>query len=122
MFWKKLAELILKNRLTILLAVSAFCAFMAFEASKVRLTYNAGKILPVTDSAYIRFTQFRKTFGEDATAMVIGIEAPNLFRKDLFNDWYALGNSIKKIKGITAVVSIAHIYKLQKDTIAHAFG
>jgi len=121
MVWKKLAHLILKNRLIILLAVLVFSAFMAFEASKVRLTYNAGKILPVTDSAYIRFTQFRKTFGEDATAMVIGIEAPDLFQKDLFNDWYALGNSIKKTKGITAVVSIANIYKLQKDTLAHAF-
>ncbi len=121
MVWKKLAHLILKNRLLILLAVLIFSTFMAFEAGKVHLTYNAGKILPVTDSAYIRFTQFRKTFGEDATAMVIGIQAPNLFQKDLFNDWYALGNSIKKIKGITAVVSIANIYKLQKDTLAHAF-
>ena len=94
---------------------------MGFEASKVRLTYNAGKILPVTDSAYIRYTQFRKMFGEDATAMVIGVKTPNLFQKDFFNDWYKLGNSLKKIKGITAVVSVANIYKLQKDTVAHTF-
>src|SRR5471030_1716574 len=121
MIWKKLATLILKNRLIILFSVLIFCSFMGFEASKVRLTYNAGKILPVTDSAYIRYTQFHKMFGEDATAMVIGVKTPNLFQKDFFNDWYKLGNSLKKIKGITAVVSAANIYKLQKDTVAHTF-
>lgn len=51
MIWKKLANLILKNRLAILFIVLAASVFMGFEASKVRLTYNAGKILPVTDSA-----------------------------------------------------------------------
>jgi predicted RND superfamily exporter protein len=90
MFWKKLADIILKSRLLILAIVLLFCGFMGFKASKVHLAYNAGKILPVTDSAYIRFMQFRKTFGEDGTAMVIGIKTPNLFQRDLFNNWYRL--------------------------------
>ncbi|OCX50811.1 Fis family transcriptional regulator [Mucilaginibacter sp. PPCGB 2223] len=122
MIWKKLASLILKNRLIILLSVLIFCSFMGFEAGKVKLTYNAGKILPVTDSAYIRYTQFRKMFGEDATAMVIGVKTPQLFKKDFFNDWYQLGNDLKKIKGISAVISVANIYQLQKDTVAHTFA
>ncbi|EHQ27089.1 efflux RND transporter permease subunit [Mucilaginibacter paludis] len=121
MIWKKLANLILKNRLTILSFVLALSVFMGFEASKVKLTYNAGKILPVTDSAYIRYTQFRKLFGEDATAMVLGIKSPNLFRQDFFNDWYRLGDHIRHIKGITGVVSLANVYKLQKDTAEHRF-
>ncbi|RKR81904.1 hypothetical protein BDD43_2066 [Mucilaginibacter gracilis] len=121
MIWKKIATLILKNRLTILFIVLVLSTFMGFEASKVRLTYNAGKILPVTDSAYIHYMHFRKLFGEDATAMVLGVKSPNLFRKDFFNDWYLLGHNIGKIKGISGVVSLANIYKLQKDTAQHRF-
>jgi predicted RND superfamily exporter protein len=121
MIWKKLADVILKNRLIILLSVLIFCGFMGFEAAKVKLTYNAGKILPVTDSAYIRYTQFHQMFGEDAAAMVIGVRSPSLFQQDFFNDWYRLGNRLKQIKGITTVVSIANIYKLQKDTVEHRF-
>ncbi|MBW4891107.1 MMPL family transporter [Mucilaginibacter sp. HMF5004] len=121
MFWKKLADIILKSRLLILAIVLLFCGFMGFKASKVHLAYNAGKILPVTDSAYIRFMQFRKTFGEDGTAMVIGIKTPNLFQKDLFNAWYQLGKRLQKIPGVTAVVSQGNIYKLQKDTTQRKF-
>jgi predicted RND superfamily exporter protein len=121
MFWKKLAHIILKSRLIILFIVLLFCGFMGFKASKVHLAYNAGKILPVTDSAYIRFMQFRKTFGEDGTAMIIGIKTPQLFQKDLFNAWYQLGNRLQKIKGVTAVVSQANMYSLQKDTAQRRF-
>jgi predicted RND superfamily exporter protein len=121
MFWKKLADIILKSRLLILFIVLFFCGFMGFQASKVHLAYNAGKILPVTDSAYIRFMQFRKTFGEDGTAMVIGIKTPNLFQRDLFNNWYQLGQRLQKIDGVTAVISQGNIYKLQKDTAQRKF-
>jgi len=121
MFWKKLADIILKSRLLILFIVLLFCGFMGFKASKVHLAYNAGKILPVTDSAYIRFIQFRKMFGEDGTAMVIGIKTPDLYQKNLFNAWYQLGKRLQKIDGVTAVVSQANIYKLQKDTLQQRF-
>lgn len=121
MIWKKLADLILKNRLPVLFIVLGLSAFMGYEASKVKLTYNAGKILPVTDSAYINFVKFRKMFGEDATAMVLGVRSPDLFKQSFFNDWYRLGDRIRKVNGITGVVSLANIYKLQKDTLAHRF-
>lgn len=104
-----------------LVIVLGLSSFMGFEASKVRLTYNAGKILPVTDSAYINYIKFRKMFGEDATAMVLGVKSPNLFQQGFFNDWYRLGDRIHKIKGISGVVSFANIYKLQKDTVTHSF-
>jgi predicted RND superfamily exporter protein len=121
MFWKKLADIILKSRLLILFIVLLFCGFMGFKASKAHLAYNAGKILPVTDSAYIRFMAFRKMFGEDGTAMIVGIKTPDLFQRNLFNAWYQLGNRLQHIKGVTAVISQGNIYKLQKDTTQRRF-
>jgi predicted RND superfamily exporter protein len=121
MFWKKLADLILKNRL-LLLAVVALCTvFMGYEASKVRITFNGGKVLPVTDSAYIRYMDFKKIFGQDASTMVIGFKSPDIFNKDVFNDWYQVGERIRQIKGIPAIISIANLFDIQKDTANHRF-
>jgi predicted RND superfamily exporter protein len=94
---------------------------MGFEASKVKITFNGGKVLPVTDSAYIRYNQFKKTFGQDASSMVIGIKSDKIFDKDVFNDWYRIGTQLKQVKGIKAVVSVANVYNLQKDTSQHRF-
>ncbi|MDR6942094.1 efflux RND transporter permease subunit [Mucilaginibacter pocheonensis] len=121
MFWKHTASFILKNRLIVLICVIALSTFMGFEAAKVKITFNGGKVLPVTDSAYIRYNQFKKTFGQDASSMVIGIKSDKIFDKDVFNDWYRIGTRLQQIKGIKAVVSIANIYNLQKDTAQHRF-
>jgi predicted RND superfamily exporter protein len=121
MFWKHTASFILKNRLIVFVCVIALSAFMGFEASKVKITFNGGKVLPVTDSAYIRYNQFKKTFGQDASSMVIGIKSDKIFDKDVFNDWYQIGTQLKQVKGIKAVVSVANVYNLQKDTAHHRF-
>jgi predicted RND superfamily exporter protein len=121
MIWNKLANLILKNRVLILAIIVLSSVFMGFEASKVRITFNGGKVLPVTDSAYIRYMQFKKTFGQDASTMVIGFKSPDIFDKDVFNDWRLVGSNVQHIKGIKGVISIANTYNLAKDTLQHRF-
>jgi predicted RND superfamily exporter protein len=121
MIWKKLADIILKNRLLILALVALCTVFMGYEASKVRITFNGGKVLPVTDSAYIRYNEFKKIFGQDASTMVIGFKSDSIFNKDVFNDWYQAGDHIKKIKGIKDVISMANLFNLEKDTANHRF-
>ncbi len=121
MIWKRLADVILKNRPLILVIITIVSIFMGYEASKVRITFNGGKVLPVTDSAYIRYMQFKKTFGQDATTLVIGFKSPYIFKKNVFNDWNHIGARLQHIKGVKAVVSIANVYNLGKDTLQHRF-
>jgi predicted RND superfamily exporter protein len=121
MFWKKLADIILKNRVLVLAIIAVSSIFMGYQASKVRITFNGGKVLPVTDSAYIRYIEFKKIFGQDASTMVIGFKSPRIFDKDVFNDWNEVGNYIQQIKGVKAVISVANLYNLEKDTAAHRF-
>jgi predicted RND superfamily exporter protein len=121
MIWKKLADFILKYRRSVLAVIILLTVFMGYEASKVRITFNGPKVLPVTDSAYVRYMQFRKTFGQDATVMVIGFQSDKIFDKDVFNDWNQIGNRIKNTKWITGVISIANTSSLVKDTAKHSF-
>ncbi|TWI95882.1 hypothetical protein JN11_04157 [Mucilaginibacter frigoritolerans] len=121
MIWKKLADFVLKQRILILAVIGLASIFMGYKASQVRITFNGGKVLPVTDSAYIRYMQFKSTFGQDASTMVIGFESPSIFNKDVFNDWNQIGTRIQHIKGITGVISVANLYNLEKDTLNHRF-
>jgi predicted RND superfamily exporter protein len=121
MFWKKLADTILKNRPAILIAVIVFSTFMVYKATEVRITYNGGKVLPLTDSASIRYTQFKAIFGQDASTMVIGFRSDRVFDKNVFNDWYQISSRIRKINGIKAVIAIGSLYNLDKDTLQRSF-
>ena len=121
MFWKRLADFILKNRVLLLVIIGLCTVFMGYKAIQVRITFNGGKVLPVTDSAYIRYMQFKKIFGQDASTMVIGFKSPDIFKKDVFNDWYALGRHIQQIAGIKGVISMSNLFDIKKDTANHRF-
>ena len=88
---------------------------MGYRASRIQLSYEFAKVLPVTDPAFKEYEEFTHLFGEDANVMVIGIQDSNFFTKDKFNDWFKLSNQIQNIQGIQNVLGITQIYKLQKD-------
>src|ERR1700761_5427747 len=121
MTWKKLADIILKKRVVVLSIVILLSLFMGYQASKVRITFAGGKVLPLTDSAYIRYNEFKKLFGQDANTMVIGFQSDKIFDKDVYNDWHKVANHIKAIKGINGVISVANVYDIQKDTVQHKY-
>lgn len=87
---------------------------MGYKAFDIQLSYDFAKVLPDTDPDYIAYQNFKQTFGEDGSVMVMGVEDKNFYRLEKFNDWWQLGEEIKKIDGIEAVVSVAHIYNIKK--------
>jgi predicted RND superfamily exporter protein len=94
---------------------------MAWKASYVKLSFMGSKILPLTDSAFIKYNNFKSQFGEDGNIMVLGVSSPDLLKKDQFNEWKALAADIQKVEGIKQVLSIGNIYDLQKDTSNQRF-
>lgn len=119
--WGKFSKLILNNRITVLIIFFIATALMAWQASYVRMTFNAGKILPQTDSSYIKYNDFKNKFGEDGSIMVLGVQSEKLFKHQAFNDWQALTNDIQKIPGIKQTLSLGKLFELSKDTLEHKF-
>lgn len=119
--WNKIAQLILRNRALWLIFIGIVTVFMGWQASHVKLSFNGKKVLPNSDSAFIKYTAFKKTFGEDGTVMVLGIQSNKLFDQKQFADWYELGKNIQKIKGIKGVVSLGNLFELKKDTVNQRF-
>jgi len=119
--WNNFSKIILSNRIAILVVFFLFTVFMAWKASYVKLSFMGSKILPLTDSAFIKYNNFKSQFGEDGNIMVLGVSSPDLLKKDQFNEWKALAADIQKLEGIKQVLSIGNIYDLQKDTSNQRF-
>jgi len=113
--WNFLVRLILRNRVAILIIIGLITVFMALMATRVRLSYTNTSILPPTDSTIIRHKMFIKQFGQEGTIMFIGIVDSNLFTLDHFNTLYDLTDSISKIKGVEAIISVTRLFNLVRN-------
>ena len=119
--WSYLARFSLRNRRAIIFVFTGITIFMAYFAAQVKITYEFAKLLPDDDSAFVDYQNFKGKFGEDGAVMVIGLQDPNFFELNKFNDWYELSAGIKKIDGIQEVVSLGRIYTLKKNDSIGSF-
>jgi predicted RND superfamily exporter protein len=117
--WPFIARKILRNRITILVVLGMFTSFMAYHAYKIEFSYEFAKILPITDSAYTEYNNFKELFGQDGNIMVIGVQDKHFFTLNKFNDWHNLSHEIKQIKGVENVISIANVSKVAFDDSLH---
>ena len=124
--WHRLGQFILKNRILLLLLLAALTAFMGYQASQVRLSYDFSRAIPTNNPKYKAYQEFRKKFGEDGNLLVIGIQTDKLFDAKTFNAWAGLQRELKKVKGVDDVlgvpsavnlVKIPDTEKLKADTI-----
>jgi predicted RND superfamily exporter protein len=113
--WNFLIRHILRDRIAILSVIAIITGFMAFQATKVRLSYKGENVLPKTDSTAIAYQKFKAQFGEDGTVVFIGIRDTNFFTLKEFNDWYRLTLRLRAIKGVEEVVSVTRLYTLVKN-------
>jgi len=119
--WNKLVRIIFRNRPGILAGILLITAFMAWQASDVKLSYDFVRMLPANDKGYLEYEGFKKMFGEDGNVLVIGVVNPDIFKLDEFNAWYDLGNEIKSIDGVQEVVSITRAISVVKNDSLRQF-
>ncbi len=115
MFWHRVSVFILKNRILLLSVVLLGTAFMGFQASRIQLSYELAKILPVSDPDFQLYEGFKARYGEDGNVMVLGVETDKMYQQAFFNDWYDLNARIKAIDGVKDVVSNASLYEVVRD-------
>ena len=119
--WNKVADFILRNKRTILIVIGIITVFMGYNMKNLRMKYTSALLLNEKDSAYVRFLDFKKTFGEDGSMMVVAFEDKDFVRLDKFNDLLTLQDSLKNVIGIKSVLSYANAITLAKDTAEKKF-
>ena len=120
--WKKLGESVLRNRTVLLAVLLLLTAFMAWQASKVQLSYEFAKAIPTDNPKYIAYQNFKNKFGEDGNLLVIGIQNPDFFKAAFFNDYTALHGDLKKIRGVEDIVSAPGAINLVRNEETETLG
>lgn len=119
--WNRIAGLILRNRILLLVIVGLVTSFMAYKAQFVEMSYTYAALLPEDDPSSIEYERFRSTFGQEGNMMFFAVQDPDFYELEKFNDWIALGDSLGSLDGIDAVVSIAHTWNINKNKAKKRF-
>jgi len=116
--WQKLARIVIRNRFIFLLALLVTTAIMGYFASKVQLSYEFSRAIPTDNQKYIDYQSFRQKFGDDGNMLVVGIQTPRLFDKNIFTKYRQLEDSLRSIRGIVDILSVPGAINLVKDSIS----
>jgi uncharacterized protein len=114
--WRKLGQFILANRWPLLAVLIAATIFMGYRASKVELSYEFTRAIPVNHPANITYQAFKQKYGQDGNLLVIGIQTGDLFKEKLFRDYTQLLLDLKKVPGVTDIISVPSAINLVKDS------
>jgi hypothetical protein len=114
--WQRLAKLVLKNRLILLISLLAATLIMAFFASRIQLSYEFTNAIPVDNPKYEDYLSFRKKFGDDGNVLVIGVRSNDFFQLKNFKAFQDLNNGLKNVPYVEDVLSVANAVNLLKDT------
>jgi len=119
--WTKLAHIVIKFRLYLIIVIGLVTAFMGYHAKDVELSYNFAKVVPPEDEDMQHFLAFRELFGEDDNIIALGIRDSSVYTPTNFRRLQYLTKELKRIKGISEVVSLADLQRLKKDQQAKKF-
>ena len=120
--WAAVARVILRYRITILLLLGLVTVLMGLQTRSLVISYGVPKLLPEVDSTYLSYQDFKKTYGNEAIAYVVGIDKNPLQDLTLFNAWRKLGQDINKITGVDTLVSVTNnLFYIHKNSIEKKF-
>ena len=114
-FWDTIANLILRNRLLILITIGLVTLFLASQWQNMRFTFTEANLLPDTHPENIDYENFIKTFGEEGNLIVIALKDDDFFTEKIFNEWVELNNKINKFSEIDFTLSTNNVQELVKD-------
>jgi len=114
-FWGTIANLILRNRLLILITIGLVTLFLASKWQNMRFTFTEANLLPDTHPENIDYENFIKTFGEEGNLIVIALKDDDFFTEKIFNEWVELNNKINEFSEIDFTLSTNNVQELVKD-------
>ena len=118
--WKFLSNLILKNRLVIIILIAMLTVFMIKKGKEAKLSYSIAKLLPDSHQVSIDYNNFILKYGVQ-NLLVIAVEDSLITTLSHLKKWDLLSDSIKRINGVEQLVSFSNLPIISKDSKAKNF-
>lgn len=119
--WNNLAQLIIRFRLVLIVIIGLLTVVMGYFATKVEMSYDFARTVPLKDPDMITLTQFREQFGEDGNIIAIGMKDSSVYKLDNFLAFRDLTRDLKMIPGVNEVISLPVLKMILKDTAKTRF-
>lgn len=120
--WQAIANFILRNRFFILGIITLLTVFFGYYAiTALNLDNKYGIVLPKDSPTTENYKKFKKLFGEDGGALVIGVETDSLYTERNFLLWKQLGDSILQFDGVESIISEATLFTIKNNRAENKF-
>ncbi len=113
-----IARTILSYRPFWLVFLVLLCGLMAYFGTRLQLSYQIARVLPLSDSTQQQYDRFKKRFGADGTLMVVGWQSDRWFDLPVYQGWYDMTERVGKLAGVKQVLSTTRLYTLEKQETA----
>lgn len=104
--WNNVARLIIKYRLQLILLISIITGIMAYYATKVEMSYDFARTVPLNDPDMIMLQKFREQFGEDGNIIAVGFKDSAIYKQKNFEAYRDFARTVKQISGVSEVIAL----------------
>lgn len=108
-----IVELILKNRLLVIIATLLITLILGLQITKLKIEGDILKYLPEDDPTVVLFNRVGDEFGGNSLAL-IAIETDDVFTKETIEHINLLTEQFKLVDGITNVTSLTDVLDIKK--------
>lgn len=118
---KKLAKLIVKFRLVIVVLTIAFTAFFGYQIKDLKMDSDVINSLPDNDSTAVMYKNIGKEFGGNSMGMVI-LKTDNVFKTSVLKDVRQITDSLSVMPGISTVTSLTNVIDIKGGNLGIDVG
>jgi uncharacterized protein len=119
--WTRIAQFIIKFRLALIGVILLVTVFMGYQATKVQMSYDLARTVPLDDPEMMFLQKFKAQFGEDGNIIAVGLQDSAIYSIKNFNRFRELNRSIKEIAGVNNLLSLPEVKIIRKDTAKTRF-
>ncbi len=120
-FWAKIARIILRNRIIILVLLAIMTLFISMQWEKMRFSNSQANLLPDHHPVNLEYLSFLEQFGEEGNVVVLAVKDSALFTPIKFNRWNKLSKQLGAFPEVDFVLSTDNLQELVKDTVKQEF-
>ena len=120
--WHKVAGIILRNRITLLIIMGVITAFMTWQATRIEMDYHYANMLSENDPVYLDKIKFHEIFGDEANGIVVGFATQELFEYDNFIAYQKLCDDLLEIENVASVLTISQAVNARQVTVTDENG
>ncbi|MFM1877875.1 MAG: hypothetical protein RLZZ241_741 [Bacteroidota bacterium] len=120
-FWAKLARIILRNRIPILIGIAGVTFLLSTQWQYMQFTNSEANLLPDQHPANLQYQSFLESFGEEGNTIVVAVRDSALFTPENFERWNVLNQQLEAAPEVSFVLSTHKLQKLVKNTNGQTF-